>query len=105
MNGLTKIEQTLVGALAGGLAVALGVFGLAVMNSSGKTAPYGPDVTVPADLAPLDQLLLYEGPHSVEVEDPSNGVKTRRDVRIQPGKTVSVAPGPAANRAGPTPPR
>ncbi|MEA2593201.1 MAG: hypothetical protein QOD62_3032, partial [Actinomycetota bacterium] len=45
-------------AVAGGAAlVALSVFGLAVMNSTGKTAPYGPDVPVPADLAPLDQLL------------------------------------------------
>jgi hypothetical protein len=45
-------------AVAGGAAlVALSVFGLAVMNSSGKTAPYAPDVPVPADLGPLDHLL------------------------------------------------
>jgi hypothetical protein len=48
------------GAVAGGVGlvlIALSAFGLAAMSSSGKTAPYGPDVLVPANLGPLDQLL------------------------------------------------
>ncbi|HWD72206.1 MAG TPA: hypothetical protein VG779_06730 [Actinomycetota bacterium] len=55
--GAAMARRPLVGAVAGGIVVALSAFGLAAMNSSGKTAPYGPDVLVPANLAPLDQLL------------------------------------------------
>lgn len=57
-------RRALGGAVAGGIGVvliALAAFGLAAMNSSGKTAPYGPDVLVPANLAPLDQLLTRYG--------------------------------------------
>src|SRR5438309_10426003 len=53
-------RRPLGGALAGAIGlvlIALGVFGLAAMNSSGKTAAYGRDVLVPANLGPLDQLL------------------------------------------------
>jgi hypothetical protein len=57
MLGAAMARRPLVGAVAGGIVVALSAFGLAAMNSSGKTAPYGPDVLVPANLAPLDQLL------------------------------------------------
>src|SRR5205823_14206333 len=58
--GAAMPRRPFAGAAAGGIGlalVALGGFGLAAMNSSGKTAPYGPDVLVPANLAPLDQLL------------------------------------------------
>src|SRR5438874_941816 len=55
--GAAMARRPLVGAVVGGIVVALSAFGLAAMNSSGKTAPYGPDVLVPANLAPLDQLL------------------------------------------------
>ena len=47
----------LAGVAAAGVAVAACTFGLAVMNSSRGTEPYGPDVHVPSDLTPLTQLL------------------------------------------------
>jgi hypothetical protein len=58
--GAAMPRRLLGGAVAGGIGlglIALGAFGLAAMSSSGKTAPYGPDVLVPANLGPLDQLL------------------------------------------------
>src|SRR2546429_4118287 len=61
--GAAMPRRPLGGALAGAIGlvlIALGVFGLAAMNSSGKTAPYGPDVLVPANLGPLDQLLTRD---------------------------------------------
>jgi len=47
----------LAGIAVAGVAVAACTYGLAVMNSSRGTEPYGPDVHVPSDLAPLTQLL------------------------------------------------
>jgi hypothetical protein len=55
--GAALARAPLLGAVAGLALIALSAFGLAAMNSSGKTAPYGPDVVVPADLGPLEQLL------------------------------------------------
>jgi hypothetical protein len=52
-----RVASGAVAASVGAGLIGLCVFGLAVMNSSGRTAPFGPDVAVPADLAPLDQLL------------------------------------------------
>src|SRR5207247_4293787 len=60
LRGLRLPRRRLSVACAGGygqVLIALGVFGLAAMNSSGNTAPSGPAVLVPANLPPLDQLL------------------------------------------------
>jgi hypothetical protein len=61
--GAALSRAPLVGAVAVLALIGLGAFGLAAMNSSGKTAPYGPDVLVPAKLAPLDQLLTRYNVH------------------------------------------
>jgi hypothetical protein len=61
--GAAMARRALAGVVVGGVAVGLTVFGLAVMNSTGKTAPFGPDVLVPANLAPLDHLLAQYNVH------------------------------------------
>ena len=53
-----RLPRGLLGGIAAaGVAVAACTFGLAVMNSSRGTEPFGPDVHVPSDLTPLTQLL------------------------------------------------
>lgn len=61
--GAAMARRLLVGVVAGGAVVALSVYGLAVMNSTGTTEPFAPDVHVPTSLAPLDHLLTQYGVH------------------------------------------